>query len=183
MNKVTLIIGRKGSGKSFLANILSKQINRIVILDTQNEYIGGFIVQDQDSFYPIAENLFQRENFRLIAKFGNSVDDYEDVIEWLWESDFRDYTILFEEINIFASPQSISKTVHNMISLGRHKNLNVIAVAQRPFMIHPIFRSQTDQLIVFNTIEPRDLKELEKYGVPTREVQALKQYEPYIKEY
>jgi hypothetical protein len=85
-----------------------------------------------------------------------------------------------EEIDSFISknPAGLDYSFLNIVQRGRHKNIELIAITQRPFAIPPILRSQTKVFYSFCQIEARDIDWYKNiYGDQAEELRNLKTFE------
>ena len=177
--KVKLIFGKRGSGKSYLAQKLIEKTPRLLIFDTLGEYTQGVVC---DSVQALA-NFWQKhhnQKFRLIYRPLKPVDEIEIVAGLVWSC--GNMTFAVEEIDTFCGPLSIGDNFAQIIQRGRHKNIELLGVTQRPFGINRLLTSQAKEIYVFNSNEPRDreyLRNLLGSDIDTK-LDALKQYE-YIK--
>lgn len=176
-NKIHVLFGRKGSGKTWEMKKLSQNMQRVFIFDVTNDFSGGFIFDNFDDFDNAFDVFMYRQNFRVILKFGKDTEDYEDALDIIWNSDLTNYDLVIDEIHLFASPNSISKNFSNIFAVGRHSSLSITCATQRPYKVNPIVRSQADIVTTFRQTEPRDLQLLKEIGFSENEVLSLGQYE------
>lgn len=164
-NKIILVIGRKGTGKSYLVkNELIPRLDNVIILDALNEY--------NPSEYKSLRNykvFYDLETFLIAIHEGNVSKailklDNDDDIEtfFLMAFHFSSHYLIVEEINKYCSSAYISKGLTKIIRYGRHKEINVIGITQRSFDLPKIITSQCDIYILFQQHEPRDIEYLEK---------------------
>lgn len=175
-NQIHSIFGRKGSGKTFFMRELSKDISRIIIFDVTNDFQNGFIYNNVDDFIDALPAFEQRSDFRVLLKFED-FEDYELALQEIRLSDLTNYTLMVDEIHLFASPNSISTDFYNIFAVGRHKAISVICATQRPYRVNPIVRSQSDIMTTFKQTENRDLGLLKEVGFDENEVSNLGLYE------
>lgn len=176
--KITLIFGKRGSGKSYLANKLIENERRLFVFDTLSEYNKGVIFgsESRDQCLEFWRRVYGR-NFRLIYRPilpEQEIDDFCDLVFSL-----GDLTFLIEEIDCYCSAYKISDQFARIIQRGRHKNITLIGITQRPFGIHRLLTSQAKVIYVFNTNEPRDreyLRTLLGQEIDAK-LDSLKQYE------
>ncbi len=151
--KITLIFGKRGSGKSYLAAHLLNFTGRIVIYDTLHEYRSGFVFRDVGDLA-----RFWRRNsrgpFRLIYQPTDPEAEFNEVAQLVWLCGH--VTFLVEEIDIFCSPHKISPSFQTVIQRGRHQDISLVGISQRPFGIHRLLTSQAKEIYIFSTNEPRD---------------------------
>lgn len=153
--KITLIFGKRGSGKSYLAKKLIENEHRIVIFDVMSEYTDGvlFGTEDFEKFIEFWRKVYHR-NFRLIYRPIRPVEEVEQIGELVYS--LGDCSFLCEEIDCVCSTNKISDNFAAIIQRGRHKNITLIGITQRPFGINRLLTSQAKEIYVFNSNEPRD---------------------------
>lgn len=173
--KVNLILGQRGSGKSYLAKDLIKDIKRLIIYDTLGEYSFGVSIENLDEFKQFFLKVYQG-NFKVCYQPVSPSIDFNAVCDIVYEC--GDLTFLVEEIDTFCSAQEISENFANIIQRGRHKNITLIGISQRPFGIPRLITSQAKTIYSFIHREPRDLEYLKAYiGDEAEKIKDLKQYE------
>ena len=176
--KITLIFGKRGSGKSYLANKLIENEPRLVMFDVMSEYKDGvvFDVYNYDLFLEFWRKVY-RDRFRIIYRPIKPVEEIERIGELVYT--LGECCFLIEEIDCYGSPYQISDNFAAIIQRGRHKNIRLIGITQRPFGIHRLLTSQAKEIYVFNTNEPRDreyLRILLGQEIDSK-LDALKQFE------
>lgn len=176
--KIVLIFGKRGSGKSYLANKLIENEPRFVIFDTMSEYTNGIIfgVENYDEYLGFWQKVY-RGRFRIIYRPIKPDMEIEKVGELVYA--LGNCCFLIEEIDCYCSPYQISDNFAAIIQRGRHKNITLIGITQRPFGIHRLLTSQAKEIYVFNTNEPRDreyLRILLGQEIDSK-LDALKEYE------
>jgi len=179
--KIILIFGKRGSGKSYLAGKLIESEPRLMIFDTMGEYENGVIfgTEDFEQCCEFWRKVYQGQ-FRLIyrpIKPDAEIDQICDLVYTLGNCCY-----LVEEIDCYCSSYQISDTFAAIVQRGRHKNITLIGVTQRPYGIHRLLTSQAKEIYVFNTNEPRDreyLRTLLGQEIEPK-LDALQQYQ-YVK--
>ncbi len=151
--KKILILGKTGSGKSYLAKKLLRQFDRVVVYDTMDEYTEGVVFEDMRSFGEFWKRCHTGK-FRLIYRPKNINAEFDTIAGLVW--DCGNCAFLVEEIDLFGSAWKISDEFSDIIRRGRHKNITFIGVTQRPFGINRLLTSQAKEIYVFNSNEPRD---------------------------
>jgi DNA helicase HerA-like ATPase len=153
--KITLIFGKRGTGKSYLAAKLIEAERRLLIYDTLSEYENGVIFDTEQAgqFNEFWRHVYRR-NFRLIYRPLNPQDEIDEIAELVFA--LGDMTFLVEEVDCYCTSYQISDAFAHIIQRGRHKNISLIGVTQRPFGIHRLLTSQAKEIYVFGTNEPRD---------------------------
>lgn len=172
--KVILILGQRGSGKSYLAKLMLAEYNRYLIYDTLGEYIKGvsfLTLQELKDFW----GKTYQGNFRLIYQPVNPIEDFDEVCDLVYS--LGDMMFLVEEIDTFCSAQTLSTAFANIIQRGRHKDITLIGVSQRPYGIHRLVTSQAKEIHSFLHREPRDVDYLKSFiGEEAEKVRDLSRY-------
>ena len=153
--KITLIFGKRGTGKSYLAGKLIAAERRLLIYDTLSEYEDGVVFDAEyaERFKEFWRHVYRR-NFRLIYRPLNPESEIDEIAELVFA--LGDMTFLVEEVDCYCTSYQISDAFAHIVQRGRHKNISLIGVTQRPFGIHRLLTSQAKEIYVFGTNEPRD---------------------------
>jgi len=153
--KVIIIIGKRGSGKSYLAYKLIEKEQRLVVFDIMSEYENGVIFdgEDYECFLTFWRRVY-RGSFRLIYRPLNPDAEIDRICELVFKA--GNLCFLVEEIDCYCSSHRISDFFASVIQRGRHKHITLIGVTQRPYGIHLLLKSQAKEAYIFNTNEPRD---------------------------
>lgn len=151
--KIKLIFGKRGSGKSYLAKSMLENERRLIIFDTLGEYTDGVVFDDYDKFLKFWLHTY-RGDFRLIYRPIDPAETIDTVAELVFID--GDITFVVEEIDCFCTAHIISEQFAHVVQRGRHQNITLIGVTQRPYGIHRLLTSQAKEIYVFNTNEVRD---------------------------
>lgn len=176
LSQLNLVItGKRGYGKTTLAKSIIDKVKSlkdkaIIILDPNNEYTGDYLFNDINMFRYAIHDEGIRRGKSYVMKFKD-VDDLHAVIFEV-ETAFDIYLVL-EEANNVTSPNFITKSLKNIVMLGRHSNINYLAVCRRPAEISRNLTSQAHAIISFRHNERNDLKFLDDYGFDQEELKTL----------
>ena len=176
--KITLIFGKRGSGKSYLAGKLIENESRLIVFDTMSEYTNGvtFGTEEYEQFLELWRQVY-RKQFRLIYQPIQPHAEIEQICDLVYA--LGNCCFLVEEIDCYCTAYQISDTFAAIVQRGRHKNITLIGITQRPYGIHRLLTSQAKEIYIFNTNEPRDreyLRTLLGQEIEAK-LDALKQYE------
>lgn len=177
--KIRLIFGKRGSGKSVLAEILCRDIKRLIIYDTLGEYAEGVIIEDLNQLEDVWGKIY-KGNFRITYQPVDPEGDFDMVCRMVYGCE--NMTFLIEELDRFSKPLTLSLPFRNIIQRGRHRNIELIGVTQRPHGVDRLLTSMSKEMYIFNTTEPRDVqyfKDTVGYPVVVK-IADLKEYE-YVK--
>lgn len=134
-------MGKRGKGKTTLAKSLILQqpeFNQVYILDFLGEY----------------HNLRRRNLFIFredLYFFCRSV--------WDNSSQRKNTLVVFDEIDLYGKNNPYISFLYRF---GRHKNIEIIAVARRFYDLPVIVRALTDEFFLFQITEERDLNYLRR---------------------
>ena len=128
-----------------------------MIYDTLGEYSRfGVVVQD---FKTLADFWYNKvnDNFKICYQPANPAKDFSIICELVFSC--GDMTFYVEEIDTFLSinPQGLDDNFLNIVQRGRHKNIELIGITQRPYSIPALLRSQAKVFYIFNQTETRDI--------------------------
>jgi len=153
--KIILIFGKRGSGKSYLAKKIIETEPRLVIFDTMSEYENGVVfgAETFDQCLGFWRRVY-RQNFRIIYQPLNPDAEIERICQLVYN--LGNCCFLVEEIDCYCSTHQISETFAAIVQRGRHKNITLVGITQRPYGIHRLLTRQAKEIYVFNTNEPRD---------------------------
>ena len=161
-NKIEIITGRKGQGKSGLAYHHARLARAgVAIFDTNAQFDIGNISWDPISF---EASLDEPGNLVTYRCAGDVWDGFSDFFNVIFQR--RELAVLVDEVSLLGSPQRIHPDLDKLLRLGRTKELDVFLTAHRPQDLHGIAFSLADSFCFFHTIHPRDLEKIESYTSP-----------------
>lgn len=163
-NNISLIVGRKGCGKSTLANALAAGKKRLIILDPQSEYDVGLRVVNFDQFTEAIQKYRFAEDVK-IRYFPQDKKDSKFMFSLVCDVvyDFADVTFLIEELGYFMSATSFPASFARLVMGSRHQRISIIGVTQRATKIPRDLRSQADVIYSFQQVEPGDVKYISEF--------------------
>jgi hypothetical protein len=177
--KIILIFGKRGSGKTVLNQKLIADTPRLLIFDTLGEYSQGVVCENAQQLADFWER-HHAGNFRIIYRPLKPAEEINAVAGLVWSCGKMTFSV--EEIDCFCGPQQIEDNFAQIIQRGRHRDIELIGVTQRPYGIHRLLTSQAKEIYIFNTNEPRDREYLRNLlgGDIEAKLDQLKQFE-YVK--
>lgn len=170
-------MGIRGTGKSTKVKELLAERKRVFIFDTLGEYTQGIIIEDIKTLSDTWLKVYDK-NFRIIYQPINPVEDFALICDLIFEC--GDICFCVEEIDTFLSlnPVGLDREFLQIVQRGRHKNIELIGVTQRPYAMPAILRSQCKRLISFRQFEQRDVDWLAGLmGNDAKNIPALVQFE------
>jgi|SRR5208282_794710 len=172
-NKIILVIGPKGSGKTRLVSELIEDIDRVAVFD---------MVKDSQYFQTGSKD---RENVTVIEgrprDFATAIAPNKETFKVVYHPsiikmedngliDSPEFTMLVDvchqrgnmylvvdEAHLFCNSYNCPKELMMASLVGRHKEFSMILVAQSFTGVHPSIRRNTDELYFWKIIEPSEL--------------------------
>lgn len=194
-NIIIIILGKKGSGKSYLAKkLFLPKFERVIILDSQNEYTPSddlekrlasdlIYVKDFDEFESEYLARYTDKSFRIVLQYenfsepDNYLNDLEDTFDLINTCGYC--TLLLEEIHLFSSRGK--DALYRLITTGRHKNINLVATTPRPQRLGVDFFANADIVITFTQRKTGDaeylIRECSDEDFTVKQFQKLKDRE------
>lgn len=161
-NKITGIIGRKGTGKSTKLEELLSARDRVLVLDPMAEH--DWTPNEISSLETLSEFFrWNRKKPQWAASFvpGESIDeDVEDASRIAYKA--GDHAIGIDEISLFTTAGHMPKALGRMIRTGRHRKMDIYWTGLRANEVPRTLTSLTDEFILFSQTEPLDLDAIAK---------------------
>lgn len=175
--KVILIIGIRGTGKSYLCKKMLEGEKRLFIYDVMGEYTSG-VIFDRDSLPELGTfwRRFYKKDFRLIYRPIEDDVEMQLIAELIYQ--LGDVTFVVEEVDTVAETHNIPFMFRYILRRGRHRNIKLIGITPSPFGIHRDLTRQAKEIYVFNMKEPRDRQYL-KDRVSSEIEAKLDQLQPF----
>lgn len=179
-NKITVILGKKGYGKTSYTVAQTRELKRLIIFDYNREYEAGKVITHPKEL--IAQLRLNMDSFfRLIFRPDPNIDidlhfDFFSTICFK----VQNYTVVFEEIDLVSKAGVMPLGLKQIINYGRHQAINVLALSRRAHMVPRDLTANADAIVTFNQQEPRDIKYLTDYmGQAGEKVRDLKKTDTF----
>lgn len=174
-NKIVVVLGKKGFGKTSFVVAETDAMNRLIIFDYNREYQKGKIVSTPQEMISQLR-LNQQTFFRLIYRPSPEFE-IETHFHFLSEICFLvpDHTFVIEEVDLVSQAGFMPSGLKKLINYGRHQAINLFCLSRRAHMVPRDLTANADVIVSFNQQEPRDVKYLVDYmGSAAEEVRTLK---------
>jgi len=161
---VTVILGRRGCGKTTNIKARLHSESRLIIFDTLAEYGAcGRVFRDPLAMVDYLERR-QRTYFKCVyqpVEAEDLTEPFSYVMRAVWIC--GDCTLVLDEIDQVSSPSSVPFELRRNLNYGRHRSIKVILSSRRAANVPRLVTSQADEIVSFNQIEPRDVKYIEEF--------------------
>lgn len=165
-----LIAGQTGKGKTTLAHYLVARLQpvRVIVFDPKGELVFPDVEPCRSP-----EQLAVCVRDPLVHYIPASFDreQLEEACEIVWNTP-GPYVWWIDETSELSSPSYCPAGLRLAVTQGRQARKMVIALTQRLAEIHPVFRSQSEHIIIF-TPAPIELDLKTIAGHVRREARAL----------
>lgn len=160
------LFGASGSGKSFKAKTLIKDLKRVIIFDPLGEYAGKKFFNLPELKKAIVKNLAGGFRFVFVPPYGGEVAALDDVSKFLIKLNLQTFgvkvTLCVDELDL-SFPSGIrqrnAKHAFGFLCLrGRHLGINLVGVSQRPAQVDVAFRANLSAVYYFRLAEPADME-------------------------
>lgn len=156
-NKLSVLLGKRGTGKTYLAKKKTEFKTRVLAFDTIKEF-------DKKDYKIVSsieelETQMQKETFHIrVWDEYNDEDFFNKVCEVAYLHE--DFIFFIDEIDQNAGATFCPKGLKKIVNYGRHKNIELICTARSPAEIPKMLIGQMTDLYMFRIIEPNHLKYL-----------------------
>src|SRR5882672_2183136 len=148
--EIVLVYGMTGMGKTRWTRAFLRSQERVLVMDTQVEH-DGILFNDLGD---MIEHIMKYRTFRVRTEF---VDDFPLLCSIAFAAG-KCWLVIEETQRILpASRMEPPAAFLDVIYRGRHKQVNVLMVSQRPSTVHISARSQWSRIVTFRQTEPADV--------------------------
>jgi SpoVK/Ycf46/Vps4 family AAA+-type ATPase len=179
-NRIVFITGGKGSGKTTLADKIAKHLyytkQRVIVVAP----MGGFDLPG----VPIVRNVQQLGSPEIKDRSFIVLPESDRLAEmaFLYAWTAGNCWLFVDEIDLYMNHMNADENLRKIIRYGRHRGVNLVAIAQRPANVHRDLTAQSDYIVIFSTVENRDVEYLAKrIGQENAEkIRRLPLYKPLV---
>lgn len=156
-NLITVVVGRKGSGKSTLTREIAEEYDRVIAVDAMGDYGSeeGFAeTHGLEEACRYLVKVADRPRFRVSLR-DLTIPEGVTVLRVVWE--IPDSLLVMDEISLYASPTSFPDELSRIVLMGRHRSISQVYATVRPALVNRNITSQADLIVAFQTHEQRDV--------------------------
>jgi|GEM_PF-5397697 len=157
-----LLTAQSGMGKSYLASYITQNIDvkRKYVIDYTGEYeFQGFsIFTISPENYHYLDKVLDSYNYVIFRFDLTSHENIEKIVNYISQYAFykRNTFILYEECHEYISHSKPAKFIKMVATGGRKFGVSSLFVTQRPSLLNPTIRSQTNIKISGKMTDPAD---------------------------
>jgi DNA helicase HerA-like ATPase len=173
--RITAIYGGTGSGKSYATKRALSRSARFIVFDPQHEYgpvCGGEVVSSPPELIRAMNDNYRHFKIAYQPEGDRIMSDELDIVSkvcWDWSEYLPGLTLVIEEANLGYPPEQLpadKRGVQRLILQGRHREVKLVAITQRPKLIHPNLRGEAQRMVVFRLQNYSDLQVLKEMVGP-----------------
>lgn len=156
------VVGQRGCGKSHLAREINNLFPRSVIIDPAYDWTEGEKVNTFSAFSKklLDKKIINEKKFRIIFQFSpdqtNIEEHFNHVLRLCYH--FGNIQVVIDEVQLFTNPHYLPEYLKNLLFIGRHKGVSVMAITQRPAQLNKSILSQSSHVYVGQLHEKNDLR-------------------------
>lgn len=156
-NEIIFVSGQRGSGKTFWTRRFCEEHVRIMIFDPMSEYRSA-ATHSYSELEPFLEYM-RRASKRSVVDVSFDPLDTLECFRFFCRCALAlgNVYVVIEEVDLFCRPSIMPKELEALIKYGRHKGVNLVAIARRPAEVGRLLTSQATRYVIFNQIEPKDI--------------------------
>lgn len=174
-NKIILVIGPKGSGKTYTVCEAIRNMDRVVVFDMVHEEAYANVVLEEDN----ANNVIvvgqpkefvkaiaqDKDEFKVIYRPVNlevikgglvETNEFGPITKLVFLR--GDCWFVIDEAHLLCNSHNCPKELMIANLLGRHRRMSLVLVAQSFTGIHPAIRKNADEFMFWRIIEPSDVE-------------------------
>lgn len=149
LKRINLILGKTGTGKSFLAKKIFKFYNdNVIVFDVMDEYEGELICNDYKSFLITLKQNISR--FKIIVKTSD-VYEIKEILIFIFLH-MKNVLLILEETGFY-----LTDVIDFFVNYGRHKNIKMIIIVRRASELNTQINALVEKLFIFKTTSEYDL--------------------------
>ena len=178
-DNVSLVIARRGWGKSTLIKNLLSSVDRFIIYDLEDEYKASEYNSTPVYNFTDLRYCIEHDEPRIIFKPKNAYIGSFEFFSCMIFLLARDYIIIIEEINRLMRSCLRLKYASDLVDRGRKRGIGLIGVCRRPFGIDKTYLSQCKNIILGFIFMPEDIQYIRAFTGDDviAEMNELRQYE------
>ena len=179
MERITLVYGETGSGKSTAAKALLRERAHIFAIDPMGEYGGAdwsVCETRRGVLNAVTDRIRKGKRLKISYRCGGA---YATEAPWLARAIYcfqmankgtvgvsPHVTLVMEEANAYYPAQAIqsgpAQIFDELVLRGRHYGVNILAVTQRPSLISTTLRGNAGEIWAFHMPMDRDRKAVDE---------------------
>jgi SpoVK/Ycf46/Vps4 family AAA+-type ATPase len=171
-NLILWLSGRKHCGKTYLAARIARRLydngRRVLCVSP----MGGFDLPGAPLLLDDRPQSWADLNGRSAVVLPESDAMARDAFLFAWEA--GNLWLFVDEIDMYLDPFDPDENLMKVIRYGRHKGISLCGICQRPAAVRKDLLAQADLVLLFQTVEPNDLRYLKAFvGADPQVLSAL----------
>lgn len=166
------IAGMTGGGKSKLAEVLTRDMDSVIKIDTKQEYESNKMRgkepwegltegEDYEVCFSL-EQVFNSESEKIIYQVPwheQEPEIYDQLFEWCFKN--GDICVWVDELmTVCPNSQVMPRWLKAIYTAGRSRNVSVVGCSQRPMGIPSNIIANSTHYFIFALTQPQDRKRM-----------------------
>lgn len=162
-NSRVAVIGKTGSGKTFLSEYLLRNVGRLVVFDVKGNLKNRFGLVDYSA--KLWRRFMRGEKFRvrITAPIGKNVDLvnlYDEYFRQIYDT--GDCIVYIDEVyGVTGGANYLAPYLTALYTRGRELGVGIVACTQRPTFIPNFILTESEYFFVFRLQLESDRKKIE----------------------
>jgi energy-coupling factor transporter ATP-binding protein EcfA2 len=151
--KITLIMGRAGTGKTTLTRKVAASALRV-------HHISGVVLFDPMLQFSVDWSWLPRQ-WQGPVYLCRTVDGWNELDYWslpagmLW---------ILDEVDMLSKPAGMTQNLKLLANYGRHADAITICNCRRPHAVHRDLTALARTMVLFRTVEPGDVRYIRDFA-------------------
>jgi len=149
---IMTISGKRGYGKTTVAQSIASSLSRVVIWDPMREYKNSYVPN------------------------SGSIEEFNNFLEPLWAAG-NVFIVVDESDQVMPEGKPLCEFANKIINLGRHRNIGMLMVTRRLARLSKTAFSQSQEVVLFHHFMPNDIRYLAEFIPNAQDLQQLQKFQ------
>jgi hypothetical protein len=161
------VAGMTGSGKSTFASAIGSRWDRVLVYDPNVDDVA--VVPNSTVAYGLKSALAALPGRVIYRPAGQESGDPGNCFGVLCDRVYElggHGVVVHEAADFGATDRETDPRIVRLVRAGRHRNVPIVAVTQRPVNVARVWKSEASHLVCFYLVDPDDRRTMAGYMGP-----------------